>query len=196
VVQKEETVKMFLRMRERSSIFADMGLSYHFKFGAPARTQADDLVIFLKGVELSAKTMGFGPTMVINATFDKPEHRSFARRLTKGLPLEDERLKGVSMPNDPAVWQHDLAEGTCLLLPASGVLLVVTDEGGCESAFGFFKYPDQVKDIYGKILAETGLDGAWHFEDFIDSPDPRFRKIVDMFAENGFLQIEEDEYAR
>jgi hypothetical protein len=173
-----------------------MGLSYYFTFTAPAETTAEELMAFLKRVEKDAQGMGFRPTLVLDAAFDTPERRSFARRLTTGLPLQDERLKGVALPSDAAVWEHDPRDGSCHLLPSRGVVLVVTDEAGCETIFGFFRYPQSVKDIHGKILAETGLGGRWYFRDFVDSPNPRFRRIVEKFREAGFLENAVDDYGR
>ena len=136
----------------------------------------------------------FRPTLVLNAAFDTPERRHFARRLTIGFPIEDARLKGAAIPADEAVWEHDPNEGACHLLPSIAVLLVVTDHEGCETLFGFFRYSEAVKDIHGHVLAETGLGGRWHSSQFVDSPDPRFREIVHLFAEAGFLESEIDEF--
>jgi hypothetical protein len=172
-----------------------MGLSYYFTFTAPAETTAQELTAFLKRVEKDAQGMGFRPTLVLDVAFDTPERRSLARRLTTGLPLGDERLKGVALAYDAAVWEHDPRDGSCHLLPARGVVLVVTDEGGCETVFGFFRYPQAVKDIHGRTLAETGLGERWYFRDFVDSPDPRFRRIVEKFGEAGFLEKAVDDYA-
>lgn len=171
-----------------------MSLSYYFSFGAEAKTSAAKLMTFLKGVEKEAKRMGFHPTLVLDATFDTPERRRFARQLTIGLPLQDERLKGVAVPPDAAVWEHDPHRGACHLPPARGVILVVTDEQRCETVFGFFRYADSVKDIHGCVLAETGLAGRWHLNQFVDSPDPRFREIVRLFEGGGFLESENDEF--
>ncbi len=38
------------------------------------------------------------------------------------------------------------------------------------------------------------LAGRWHLSQFVDSPDPRFREIVHLFAEAGFLESEKDEF--
>ena len=171
-----------------------MSLTYYFGFGAPAGVQAAELQEFLKAVEKAAQVMGFDPTLVLNAEFDTAERRSFARRLTTGFPLEDDRLRGVSLPKEEAVWEHDPHGGSCHLLPKRGVLLVLTGENGCESTFGFFQYPEKVNDIHGRCLAETGLGGRWYFRDFVDSPDPRFRKIVQMFRNSGYLEKETDEF--
>lgn len=171
-----------------------MGLSYYYTFAAPATASAEELTTFLKRVEQEAQRMGFQPTLVLNAVFDTNERRQFARRLTTGLPIEDERLKGVALPADAAVWEHNPHEGTCHLLPTNGVLLVVTDEQGCETLFGFFQYAEYVKDVHGSTLAETGLAGRWHLSQFVDSPDMRFRKIVRLFAKDGFVESEKDEF--
>jgi hypothetical protein len=171
-----------------------MSLSYQFTFSAPATATADELMMFLKRVEKEAQEMGFHPTMVLDAAFDTAERRAFARRLTTGLPLEDERLKGVALPRDAGAWEHNPHEGSCHVLPLRGVLLLVTDEHGAEIVFGFFQYPEAVKDIHGGTLAETGLGGRWYFRDFVDSPDPRFRKIVERFAEAGYVETVTDEY--
>jgi len=172
-----------------------MGLSYYYKFSAPAAKSSEELGEFLKGVEEKAKSAGFGPTLLLNAQFDSAERRKFVRRLTTGLAVDDPRLKGVAILKEEQVWEHDPHNGSCHLLPDSGVLLILTDEQGCESAFGFFKYRDRIKDINGKTLAETRMDGRWYFSDFVDSPDPRFREIVRLFARAGFLEADKDEFA-
>jgi hypothetical protein len=171
-----------------------MSLSYYFTFTAPATAAAGELNAFLRGVEKEAQRMGFRPTLVFNSAFSTAEQRRFARRLTTGLPIADERLKGVALPDDAAVWEHNPHEGSCHLLPSKGVVLVVTDEQGCETAFGFFQYPDTVQDIHGRTLAETGLAGSWYFSEFVDSPDQRFRKIVRLFAADGYVKSEKDEF--
>jgi len=171
-----------------------MGLSYYYTLVAPATASAEDLTAFLKGVEKQAQRLGFEPTLVLNATFDTPERCRFARRLTTGFFIEDERLKGVALPANAAVWEHDPHGGTCHLLPTNGVVLVVTDEQGCETLFGFFQYPERVKDVHGHTLAETGLAGRWHLSQFVDSPDTRFREIVRLFTKAGFLESEKDEF--
>ena len=171
-----------------------MGLSYYYTLTAPATAGAEDLTTFLKGVEKQAQRMGFEPTLVLNATFDTPERRRFARQLTTGFSIEDERLKGVALPADAAVWEHNPHGGSCHLLPTRGVVLVVTDAQGCETVFGFFQFAESVKDVHGRTLAETGLAGCWHLSQFVDSPDPRFREIVRLFAEAGFLESEKDEF--
>jgi hypothetical protein len=65
-----------------------MSLSYHFTFSAPATATADELLEFLKSVESDAKGMGFKPTMVLEAVFDTPERREFARRVVRASRSE------------------------------------------------------------------------------------------------------------
>jgi hypothetical protein len=172
-----------------------MGLSYHFSFTAPARRKPGDLEIFLKSVEAEAREMGFNPTLVLSATFDTQERREFARRLVTGLHVEDERLKGVVLPAPGMVWSHDQQHGAARIIPGKAVVLILTDERQSETIFGFFKYPEEIADIHGKQIAKTRLKNRWISRDFVDSPDPRFRKIVRRFADAGFLESEKDEFA-
>jgi hypothetical protein len=172
-----------------------MGLTYHFSFAAPARTKPGDLEAFLKSIEPEAKEMGFNPTLVLNARFDTPERREFARRLVTGFPVEDERLKGVVLPAPDMVWNHDQNSGSARAIPVKAVILVLTDEQQCETIFGFFKYPEEITDIHGKPIAKTGLRNRWISREFVKSPDPRFRKIVRRFADAGFLESEKDEFS-
>jgi hypothetical protein len=171
-----------------------MGLSYHYSFTAPAQTKPGDLETFLKTVEAEAKKMGFNPTIVLNVLFDTPERRDFARRLVTGYPVEDERLKGVALPLAGTVWSHDQGRGSARVIPSGAVVLVLTDEHRRESIFGFFRYPEEIVDLNGKCVAKTGLENRWISRDFVDSPDPRFRKIVMMFGEARYLESEKDEF--
>jgi len=41
---------------------------------------------------------------------------------------------------------------------------------------------------------ETAVGDRWYFRDFVDSPDPRFRKIVKRFADAGYVEAENDEF--
>ncbi len=170
-----------------------MGLTYHFKLSAPANRTAAELKAFLRTVELDAKHLGFNPTMVLDAAFDSSERREFARRLTHGFILESEALKtGVGL-GDGQVWHLDSVNGSCRVTPEHGVVLVVTDEQHCETIFGFFKYPAVLKDIKGRDVVQTGAD-RWTLEDFVKSPDPRFRALVKKFAEAGYVEAEQDDF--
>jgi hypothetical protein len=149
-----------------------MSLSYHFSFAATAGTKPDDLETFLKSVEAEAKVMGYSPTLVLNASFDTQERREFARRLTTGFPVEDERLKEVALPSPGMVWSHDQQHGTARVIPSKAVVLVLTDEYQCETIFGFFKYPEEVADINGQPIAKTDLKNPVDFEGFCGQPRP------------------------
>ncbi|MGA2542177.1 MAG: hypothetical protein ABSG78_11540 [Verrucomicrobiota bacterium] len=172
-----------------------MGLNYYFKFGAPESKTAAELIAFLKGVEKEAQKLGFKPTMVLDALFDTAERKQFARRLTTGLPVEDIRLKGADIPDDSRIWHHDSTSASYRVPPSKGVVLVVTDEMGRETFFGFFQFPEAVRDTKGRVVAETGLKGRWSFRDFVKSPDKRFREIVRLFRDSGFVEEEVDDFA-
>ena len=172
-----------------------MGLSFFYEFTAPANTPASELEAFLRDVEREAKLLGFSPTIVLNVPFDTPERREFANRLGGNFTLQDERLKGVAMPALGQLRNHDPESGECRLFPQHGVVLVLTDERGCETCFGFFQFPEHIIDIHGAILADTGLDGRWCFRDFVDLPDSRYRTIVATFGKRGFVQAVKDEFA-
>lgn len=170
-----------------------MGLTYRYRFRAPGERTAAELKAFLQGVEGEAKRLGFEPTMVLDAVFDTPERREFSRRLTHGLIVESNELRGAAL-RPGQVWHLDLAGGSCRVIPERGVVLVVTDAQLCETVFGFFKYPVALKDANRRDVVEVGCGGEWVFEDFIKTPDSRFRAIVKMFAQAGFVEVEEDDF--
>lgn len=171
-----------------------MSLTYYYEFTAAADTPPAKLEEFLRGVEGSAKSLGFEPTTVLNVPFDMPERREFAHRLGASFAIQDERLKGIAIPAPDQLRDHDPVSGECRLNPEHGVVLVVTDEHAYEACFGFFKFPEHVIDIHGAIIVETGLNGRWWFRDFVNSPDPRFRAIVNYFESAGFVQRVKDEF--
>jgi len=173
-----------------------MGLSFFYEFTAPAETPASELEAFLHDVQREAQSLGFDPTIVLNVPFDTPERREFANRLGGNFTLQDDRLKGIAMPAPGQLRDHDRESGECRLFPERAVVLVVTDERGCEACFGFFQFPEHVTDMNGAILADTGLEGRWWFRDFVNSPDPRYRAIVKRFDERGFVRVVKDEFAR
>ena len=109
-----------------------MSLSYYFTFNARPEIKAEELMAFLKGVEIEAKRLGFSPTLVLNASFDTVERRQFARRLTMGLRIADERLAGAEFLGNAAIWRRNPQDGSCRLLPTNGVVLAVSRcQGSC-----------------------------------------------------------------
>jgi hypothetical protein len=153
-----------------------MGLIFYYKFEVPAETSASQLEQFLRRVEVKAREMKFDPTLVLNAPFDSSERRVFARRLGYGFDVEDERLKDAVLPLNPPVWIYSRSQGSARLIPTMGVFLVVTDEQRCETFFGFFRYPEIVKDASDRIVAISPLNGKWHFQDWVGSRLPRGRE--------------------
>src|SRR2546428_7821737 len=123
-----------------------MALSYYYTFGAPKTVRAAELEKFLKTVEEKAQDLGFEPTFVLNGPFATDEQKQFARRITSGLLVSDARLKGVTLLDASRVWDYDRGLGECRVIPEYGVVLVVTDEHGCEAIFGFLSYPDELTD--------------------------------------------------
>jgi len=171
-----------------------MGFTYHFTFHAPAGTAAAALEDFLRGVEREALGMGFKPTLVLNVPFDTKPRQDFARRLTTGLKLESNNLKGVVVLREGQIWGHDPINGICFVIPEHGVLLTMTDENGCETVFGFLRYPATLKDLNGRDIVPTGVGEEWVFRDLIKSPDPRYRLIVRHFTDAGYTGSEVDEF--
>ena len=172
-----------------------MGLSYHYSFSAPDTTTAAELEEFLHSVEEDAKELGFAPVLVLDAAFDTSERQKFARQLTTGARVESDKLKGVVLLRDGQVWNHDPVTGSCRVIPKCGVVLVVTNAQKHESVFGFFRYPTALQDLNGKDVVATHQGGRWTFQNFVNSPDPRFRQIVKRFADAGYLVAERDEFA-
>ena len=170
------------------------GTQLFLRIRAPASKTAAELEAYLRTVEVKAKELGFAPTMVVNAKFDNRERQDFARRLTTGLKLNSDQLKGVVLLADGQVWSHEPNSGFCRVIPKQGVLLVITNERGHESAFGFFRYPETLKDLNGRDVIRTGAGNRWTFQDFVDSPDPRYRRIVKLFMDAGYCDGERDEY--
>lgn len=171
-----------------------MSLTYHFSFSASAATSADELAAFLETVEGDARLMGFHPTIVVNGPFDSAERRDFSRRVARGLVVEDARLLGQQFAKETC-WSVGLEAGYCRLAPEYGVLLVVTDSAGRETAFGFFRYPRVIRDSNGREIMPVRGDGAWTSGSFVCSPDQRYRAIVRRFAAAGFLASEIDEFS-
>jgi hypothetical protein len=112
-----------------------------------------------------------------------------------GERIESEQLKGVVLLREGQAFRHDPVRGSCRLIPEQGVILTVTNEYEQETVFGFLRYPKTLEDANGRKILDTKLGGDWRYADFVDSPDPRYRAIVQKFAEAGYLQESIDEYA-
>ena len=171
-----------------------MGLSYFYSFSAPANKTAAELEKFLREVEKDALEMGFITPLVFNAPFDNKERWEFARWFTTGYKLESAKLKGMPLLREGQVWSHEPETGFCCVIPEHGVLLVLTNEKGHETVFGFLRYPAMLKDLNGKNVLETGIGDRWRYRSFVASPDPRWRKIVTHFKDGGYLESEKDEF--
>ena len=171
-----------------------MSLSYHFAFEAPADTTAAELEAFLRALEFKARTVGFHPTTVLNVPFDTPERREWARRLAGYHRIEDPRLGNSVQLREGQVWHHDPVHGTATLIPTQGVVVVVTDERGQESCFGFLRYPALLVTPDGEPVLQLPGGEDWSFRHHIDSPDPRYRSLVREFARAGYLTSEHDEF--
>jgi hypothetical protein len=170
-----------------------MSLSYYFTFSAPATVLAGELVSFAKSVEAEAKEMEFEPTLVLDAAFDTPERRDFARRVVRGIHVEDEKLKGSAVPAKAQVWDVSPSLGHCRLAPDRAVILVVTR--GRDVGFGFVSFLKTLRDTNGRTLLKSPVGDRWFCRDFVNSPDPRCRKIVKRFSEAGYVESQKDEFA-
>lgn len=170
-----------------------MGLTYHFGFTAPAGVPAARLEAFLQDIEGDARLMGFSPTTVVNGPFDTPERREFARRVARGLTVEDARLRGTE-PAEGLFWSFSREAGGGRLAPLHGVLLVVTCERSRETVFGFFRYPHVIRDRTGREIMPVPGAGAWTSGDCVKSAAPRYRSIVRRFAAVGYVASELDEF--
>jgi hypothetical protein len=168
-----------------------MGLTYRYTFRAPADATANQLAAFLHRVEIEAQRVGLGPTVVLNVPFDTPERAKFAERLGPAFWIQDERLQS-SQPMRAV--RHLPEEGSCSVIPLHGVVLLIMDERGHEACFGFMQYPKIVRDSDGNTIGESGLDGAWAFEDFVQTPDPRYRQLVQIFAAAGYVRCVTDDF--
>lgn len=67
------------------------------------------------------------------------------------------------------------------------VILVVTDERGCETVFGFARFASILLDTNMRPVMKTPIGNRWFLRDFVDSSDERYREIVRLFLEGGSL---------
>lgn len=162
-----------------------MELDYSYSFEAGAWVSASVLKGFLCDVQAKAEAMGFGPCVVIESVFDTPDGRAFARRLTPGLLFESPALAENWVL--PEAFSFNPGSSEARLAPDHGVVVVIADEFHNEVLLGFLRYPTVVAGI------KTGLEG-WHFRGFVSSPDPRYRQLVALFKEAGYLNSEVDEF--
>lgn len=171
-----------------------MGLTYTFTFTASASVTGAKLRGFLKSVEADAQKMGFEPTIVFTATFSTPEQREFARRIHVLLPVQDSKLEGDIRLSQEQVVDFIPSAGRCRVVPERAEVLVITDERGRETVFGFARYPEVLKDTDGRPLVQIPEGRGWIFSNFVQSSDPRYRDIVKRFSEAGYLRSENDDY--
>ena len=151
------------------------------------RTRLED---FLHEVEGDAKAMGFDPVLVLNAAFDTRSSRSLcvSERQACGWKATNSRAPcccatgrfGAMIP----------VHGSCRVIPRRGLILVVTNDQKFETVFGFFQFPPTLKDLNGKDVVKTGIGYRWTHRDLVDSPDPRYRRIVKRFTECGYTEFE------
>jgi len=163
-----------------------------FGLGALAASGLGEATLYIPENGLISLNVPLDP-LRLGALSTRTTHPYFMARyndllaaLGGGYSLQDEKLKDLALPQEGQIRDYDPVSGSCRLIPEHGVVLVVTDEGGCETCFGFFRFPGKIVDIHGKSLVNTGLNGAWAYRDFVNSPDPRYREIVRMFAESGY----------
>ena len=171
-----------------------MSLSYYYAFSAPGNTSPAELEDFLEFVAIYARSMGFDPALVSSTVFKTAEQQKLARLVTTGARLESPKLKGVVLLRDGQVWSHDNVNGSCRVIPKRGVVLTVTDEKKRESVFGFLQFPVGLVDLNGKEVVKTDQGNRWTYQSFVNSPDERYRKIVQRFADAGYLDLEKDEF--
>ena len=174
-----------------------MSLNLYYEFRAPATTPVEDLKSFLSEVGAHALDLGFVNAVTVNCVFRSVDQLDFARRVCLLPWITDERIKSADFSSDPAVSRQDREAGECSVYPTSGVILVVVNEAGHEATFGFLKFPQTITGIAedgSRGLIEPSGYSDWHFQQRVQSPDPRYRTLVRDFADAGFLVSEEDEY--
>ena len=127
--------------------------------------------------------------------FNTQQNREIARLIHIFHSICDDKLKGVTMPFRDQILHFHSITGHCRLLPKEAVVLVLVNEQGAGTAFGFVVYPEILNDISGNLLLKIPVGGRWYFSDSFNSPDPRYRKIAKRFANAGYLEAELDGFA-
>src|SRR5438046_1519486 len=83
------------------------------------------------------------------------------RRLHGRMCVGDERLKRIALTRTDQVRDYDPIAGGARLIPERGVVLVITDERGSETVFGFLQFQEKVSDINGSVCTESGFGKSW-----------------------------------
>jgi hypothetical protein len=172
-----------------------VGMTLSFTFTAPAKVTALDLQFSLWVVERQAKAMGFNITFDFGVSYKSSMLRDIAPELGTFFTVCDDKLKGLAMPCREQVLDHDLKTGCCRILPEEVETLMMTDEKGAWTFFCFGFYPETLNDTHGNPLVKIPIGGRWHFKNCIQSPDPRYRHIIQQFADTDFLESVSDDFA-
>ena len=194
---------------------------YQFCFVAGATETEDTLLAFLSRVRAKARELGFD-ARVISEVWDSRMNRKGSWLYNTGVVVvKDKALKGLKGIRAADATNFDPQMGTCDLWPKQGLLLLVSETDSPGKAefkakvtildfppvsdteervskptvcFGFMRWPDVVRNSHGRPVADTGTKGKWIFINRVTSPDPRYREIVKMFGEAGYLQSVLDEF--
>ena len=168
-------------------------MAYAFTLRAPASVAAIDLQRFLMSVEDEAQAIGFEPTLTFGLEFKSRKQRVIASRLRIWFPIAADKLKGAT-PRREQVLDWQPPAGRWRVLPDEAQILVLVNEAGAETAFGFGLYPETLNDANGHPLLKIPVGGRWHFSGVIKSPDPRYRNIVKRFSAAGYVEAESDDF--
>ncbi len=170
--------------------------TYEFCFVAEATETEDELLIFLKRVAAKARELGFH-AKVFSTVCDNRRFRPQVLLYTQCLlHVEHPALKGIKAIRAADATDFDSARGTCGLWPRKNLLLLLSgtegDRENGNTCFGFMQWPEVIRDSHGRPVVATGVDGKWVFINQLSSPDPRYREIVRMFGEAGYLNYVKD----
>ena len=174
-----------------------MSLDYYYEFKAAPSKPIEELKSFLTEVGREALELGFATAVTVNSVFRSVDQLEFARRVCLLPTLTDARLKTADFSADPSVYRQDSEVGECGIFPVDGIILVVVNHAGLETTFGFLRFPKLIigVDDHGtEIRIEYPVGPEWQFQQWVHSPDPRYRKLVSLFAAGGYLAVERDDY--